>query len=188
MLTEKNIQPTGRLVLSRALYQEKSSGGILVPPESQERYPMVGEVISIGPRVTEDISSGDLVVFEAEMFDAPNTYLDCFEVILRDGDEDVRVLSDNDVEPIFKQYMDAYEANPSTEDRWIILRDLDSDLGFKFLASDVMSWGPAQIQSSSVQKLRYVETRMMELLDSKEEILRTFYLTDERWIQLVVRG
>ena len=186
MLNSTNLRPTGRLVLSKALYQEVSEGGLAIPWEWQERYPNVGLVYDIGPKCREDIRAGDIAIFSTEMFDSPNTYLDCFEIVLRDGEKDVRILVDFEIEPIFRDQMLQYQRNPSTEDRWITVKNIDeNDLGYKFLASDVLSFGPAQMQASSFQKLRYVETRMFSLLDGERE--RLFYLTDERYIEAVIR-
>lgn len=185
-LKVEQLRPPGKLVLAKAIEDERTPGGLWIPLEARERYPNIGRVESVGPRCTEDIRRGDIAIFSTEMFDAQITYLDCFQVILRDKEEDVRILVDIDVEPIFKEQMELFKANPSTEDRWFSLKNIEDDVGYKFLASDVLDWGPAQLQASSFQKLRYVETRMLGLLDEEGEV-HLYYLVDERYIQGIIR-
>ena len=178
----EDIQPTGKLVLCEALWQDQTPSGLWIPYEAQDKYPNIGEILAIGPGCNEDIQPEDIAIFSTEMFDAPNTEMDCFQVVLRDGEEDVRILVDMDVETHFKEQMDSFSANPSTEDRWIQLMNLEDELAYKFLASDVLEWGPANLQASSFQKLRYVETRMFDL-DGL-----TLYLTHEAYIEGVIRA
>lgn len=186
LLESERLTPLSKLVLAKAIEQERTPGGLWIPLEARERYPNIGRVKSVGARCMEDIRRGDIAIFSTEMFDAQNTFLDCFQVILRDKDEDVRILVDIDVEPIFKEQMGLFKANPSSEERWITLKNMEDDLGYKFLASDVLDWGPAQLQASSFQKLRYVETRMFDLIDKEGEV-HLYYLVDERYIQGVIR-
>ena len=177
-----DVNPTGHLVFCEAIREELTPSGLHIPFEAQERYPNIGEVISIGPKCNEDLRPGDIAVFNTEMFDAPNTEMDCFQVVLRDGDEDLRILVDYDVEPIFKEQYEEYKASPSSADRWIQLMNLEDDLAYKFLASDVLDWGPANLQASSFQKLRYVETAVVPIGKL------TYYLTHEANIEGVVRA
>lgn len=186
ILKAERLRPLGKLVLAKAIEQERTEGGLWIPLEARERYPNIGRVKSVGARCMEDIRWGDIAIFSTEMFDASYTNLDCFQVILRDKDEDVRILVDIDVEPIFKEQMELFKANPSTEDRWFTLKNMEDDLGYKFLASDVLDFGPAQLQASSIQKLRYVEARMFNFLDEEGEN-HLYYLVDERYIQGIIR-
>jgi len=186
MLRRDRLKPSKRLVLAEALFIEETPGGLAIPPEAQERYPFIGRVVNIGPDVREDIREGDIAVFSTEMFDAPNTYADFFSVILRDGLEDVEIFVDIEVEPIFHDQMKEYEKSPTENDRWIQLLDIQTDVAYKFLASDVIAFGPANLQVSSVQKLRYVNTRMFSLEDDEgREVLH--YLIEEREIEAVIR-
>ena len=181
-LTVESVHPTGHLVLARALFQDQTESGLWIPPEAQDRYPNIAEVTVIGPDCHEDIRPEDIIILSTEMYDVENTYLDCFQVVLRDGDEDLRILVDFEVEPLFKEQFEKYEASPGSEDRWIQLMNLEDDLAYRFLASDVLEWGPADLQASSFQKLRYVETRMFPIGDD------VYYLTHEAYIEGVIRA
>ena len=187
MIKASRLKPCGRSVLSEALFEEFTEGGLYIPIEAQERYPFIGRVVNIGPKVREDIKPDDLAIFSTEMFDAPNTYIDHFFVLLKDIEEDVRILVTLEVEPYFKEQMDIYKASPVGEDRWIQLQDIQTDVAFKFLASDVKDFGPASVRVSETQKLRYIDTMMFPLLNDEGRAI-LFYLTDEREIQGVIRN
>jgi chaperonin GroES len=68
--TATKIRPLGDRVVVKIVKEEKSSGGILLPDNAQEK-PQTGEVIAVGPgktldngsRQTVDVQVGEKVLF-----------------------------------------------------------------------------------------------------------------------------
>jgi chaperonin GroES len=58
--TATKIRPLGDRVVVKIVKEEKSSGGILLPDNAQEK-PQTGEVIAVGPGKTLDNGSRQLV-------------------------------------------------------------------------------------------------------------------------------
>jgi co-chaperonin GroES (HSP10) len=186
MLTPERLDVTGKRVLAAAIYgSETTASGLHIPLIARERYPNVGRVVNIGADVNEDILPGDLAVFETQAFDVPKTYADHFQVVLRDGEELETILVDLDVEPVFHEQMNIYRGSPATQDRWIQLQDIKTDIAYKFMASDVEDFGPVSVDASPFYTLEYINSLMFDLRTDEGD--ETFYLIHEREILAVIR-
>ena len=97
----KELKPLGDRVLIEPIFEEeKSKGGILLPDTVSKEKPQVGEVLAIGPGVTNKegkiipmtVKKGDKVVY------AKYSGTD----IKGDNDEDYLILSEKDILAIVK--------------------------------------------------------------------------------------
>lgn len=193
MITSKDFKPHGRRVLLETVEEELLKGPegfltLIAPVEFSSRYPPTGWVVQIGDGVTEDLKPDDFVVLEDEGREVDRTYYDIFHIKLRDNDGtvfDIKV--DNDVEPVFREQMDAYWANPSDDDRVIAVQDVETGEGYRFNASDVLDFGYVDL-AHPTYRLEYIPTHIINLWDEEDKKFRMHYLVDERKILAVIRN
>jgi co-chaperonin GroES (HSP10) len=89
--TEKPLQPLNDRVLVRIAAKPKKSQGGIILPDSDQRLYNEGEVIAVGPKVTE-VSAGDVVIWEVFKGQAPG-HFDEGRWMLKESEVLAKVLS-----------------------------------------------------------------------------------------------
>lgn len=153
--------------------------GLHMPGEG-ERYPQVGEVVCIG-EVSEDIRLGDLALIQVESSDVARVYRRVFSVLLEDFGE---ALFNDEQEPVIRETVLAYRANPSDKNANIRALDLSGD-GISFDASDVLDMQWKDTDTPGFSLLYPMNVRMFSMWDGTRAKL--FYEVHEDHILGVIR-
>lgn len=150
----------------------RQSGLWRVPTYVQ--YPQAGWVRAKG-ETRESISIGDLALIEVESTDVARLYHQVFEVMFT-GDQG-SAFFDPDLEPIIREAVERFRANPTTDDRTIVTVELNGQ-GIRFDASDVLTYQWATTSSDPFTLLYPVKVRMVGIwLNSEAHLL---YIIDEK--------
>jgi hypothetical protein len=160
--------------------EARSKGGIVLPPSMQSRYPPVGEIVVVGP-TAEDIRPGDYAILDMEGVSEGRTYYAALLLILKDHED---LLVPLEVEPVIRETMETYRANPATEDRTIVVETLEKGQ-YSMLASDILDFSIVDLSNAMVE-LQYLEVRI--LLADGEHGPRQYYLTPEDSILFIYRS
>ena len=174
----KKIRPLSEWVFLEADTEEITPSGLIVP--STDRYPTTGTVVAVGRKVS-DIVPGDYVVVPDEGTYQGHVYWQVCYITFKDHPE--KVYCDFEVEVVLREFVEKYRANPSTEDRTIVVKTHDGD-EVSFLCSDVKDYGLEEINSPD-WKLEYVPTVHVRLWHDGKE--RLFYFVRVEEILLIVK-
>lgn len=179
MLSPDNIFPLKGLALLQAITAEQTKSGLYIPIEGELRYPTSAIVIRGGP----DLIPGHLAILEDEGRKVDRSYYDVFKVWVGDFKENVEIIAQVEAEPIFSATVKSYRANPSSENKWITLKDVLTDEVIRFQCSDVKDWS-FDDAAHPTYRLEYVHTQMLDLWTGEK--FELFYIIDERNILATV--
>lgn len=180
MIEADNVIPLRGRVLIRAVKARRTESGLYLPTTNTNRYPTIGIVHRTSPLSKYDIPEGDLALISNEGQYVDRSYYDVFKVRLRDSIQSLIMTVDASVEPVFREQMEIFRANPATEDRQITLKDVETDEVVSFNCSDVEDFGYEQVAFPGGYYLEYIETYMIDLYWNGSSHL--FYIIDERRI------
>jgi hypothetical protein len=182
-LSPGQIFPTKGRVLLEAVRPERRfgpEGEALFLPEVG-RYPTVGRVYRGGEE--EGLKVGDLVVLQDEGQEMPHTYYDVFKIVVGDFQGQTEIIADNEIEPLFRERVEAFRANPSTEDKRLSVKDVATGEQWSFLCSDVLTYGYEDL-TTPTYRLEYIPTFMIDLYH--EGKFRLFYIAHLSNILMVI--
>ena len=185
--TAEDIHPTRDRVLLEAAISERTASGLIVDPAllGNIRYPELGWVVESNTNKVK-IAKNDLVLLKSHSSYADRTYYDVFSITLGDYKEKVTILVDSVIEPTFKQNIEAFRVNPSTDDRNFSVQDVESGEWYTFAASDVLDWGYVDLATPSYW-LEYVPTYMIWLSQGVGLPLLLHYIIDYRNILAILK-
>jgi len=183
MLTPEQVHPTKGKLLAEAVWPEKTDGGIIVPTEFQPRYSNTAVVRKCNS--SYHLDPGTLLLLDDEGTLIERSYYDVFKVVLRDHQHSLEMLCDSDVEPLFRETMAKYDAEPSAYRHYrITLKDVNTDEVVEFSPPDVVDFGYEDL-AHPTYRLEYMPTAMLNLWDGDK--YKLFYIIDERRILAAVR-
>jgi hypothetical protein len=176
-LTADRLQPPAGKVVLEALYADTYDplGKILVPEQFQRRYPHLARVIAGGHE--EGLQPGDMVILEDEGYDGDRTYYDVFKLILSDGNMDLTIVVDNELEPALREKVTLYRRHRTSHDVKISVQDVNDDQWWTFNCSDVKDW-TWDFQSNTPQRLEYIPAYMIEVMDPNSGRFKMIYIAD----------
>jgi len=173
MISPDNIHPLKGIALLKAVDAAQMESGLWVPVLGELRYPTSAIVVKGSPSLTP----GHLAILEDDGAQVERSYYDVFKVRVRDFKEFLEIMAPIESEPIFVEAVRQYRANPSSENKWLALKDVVSDEIIKFQCSDVEDWS-FDDAAYPTYRLEYVPTQMLDLWTGEK--FELFYLIDER--------
>lgn len=144
----------------------------------EQKFPVWGEVLSIGPKVLE-VTPGDLVLWEPVAVDqeaSPVPYC-AIHLMDEDGKKDLVLTRDTYLEPM-KNTLRAFQRD-SSYNPWVTAMDFRTDEEVRFLVSNVRKVEPARITSTGRLKVDYVDTKILTRWDPELQKLEDLYIFRE---------
>lgn len=171
-LVPEKIRPLGDKVFVETFQYERTSSGLFLPLEYQNKYPDSGTVIACGPKCTE-VKPGDIVRLLDEGCDIEKTYWQVCMLVLKDWEEPVEYCDVEAWAPI-REAVESYRSSPTGKDYQIAIKTING-YDLHFLASDVLDYAVTEIDNPHL-RLNYVNAAILHLGT------KMYYFVSERLI------
>jgi hypothetical protein len=167
------IKPIANWVFLEVIEEDITPGGIIIPIEYRDRFPQSGVIIAQSKGCKEDLRRGDTAILVNEGLRTDNAYWAVCSLTLKDWPQIEHC--DIEVWPVIKEQVEIYRSNPSTHDRSIHVKTIDST-SLSFLASDVLDYEVADLTDSGL-RLEYVNAVIIHLTEGG--LSRRYYFVRE---------
>lgn len=146
------------------------------------QYPQAAWVVAKGEGLRENIQLGDLILIEVESVDVAASYPLALEITFDDGH---KALFDVEIEPIVREAVERYRANPSANKGLRLTMAALNGEGYRALASDVVDYQIGKYSTPEFGLLHPLRVKMFGLWEGIQPVL--FYEVHEDHILGVIR-
>jgi hypothetical protein len=149
-----------------------------VPDQAKEKYPQSGWVVKVG-EVQEEIEVNDFVVFAISSMDIPHIYYKALHIVYRLSEDRVHEIKcDPDMEPVVRQMMFVHRSNPSTDDFWFDLADMEGT-NYSFRTSQVVDFQIVDLPYPRYRLKSPLGSHFLEF-ENPEGKMQIYYLMHEK--------